>query len=86
MLPRTINPAPTVKSDITRMTSATLVKMESTVWMTEVRSKAETLENFATTAFCNRAEAAASGTRLTSTLKVGAASSTPVGKTTKKFV
>ena len=54
--------------------------------MTEVRSSAETFGNLATTAFCNRAEAAGVGTRLTSTLKVGAFSNTPVGKTMKKLV
>ena len=54
--------------------------------MTEVRSSAETFGNFATTAFCSRAEAAGVGTRLTRTLKVGAFSKTPVGKTTKKLV
>ena len=35
---------------------------------------------------CHTHDGVASGTRLTSTLKVGAASSTPAGKTTKKFV
>ena len=46
MLPSTINPVPTVKSDMMRMTSATFVRMPSTVWMTEVRSSAETFWKF----------------------------------------
>ena len=81
----TSSPVPTVNNDSSRTAVVALSTMPLIVATIRLRSMAETVGNCFTMSACALPEAVAFGARVTITLNVGAASSTPVGNTTKKF-